>query len=242
MRRVVALYRSSVGKKILMAITGFVWFGFLVGHMAGNLKAFQGAEVFNSYAHHLRIFGEPILPEKGFLWAFRAFMLLAFVVHVWLSWQTSRQSWAARGTKYRKKVNQNFDFASAFMRWGGVFILLFLVFHILHMTTGTLHPSFDDGVAQVANPAFDAEGHRIANAFGNLVTGLSNPLVAGIYALAMVVILLHLYHGVWSMFQTLGANHPKYATWRRPIAVVVSIVIFLGFVSIPVAVLAGMVS
>lgn len=231
MRRVVALYRSSVGKKILMAVTGFVWFGFLVGHMAGNLKAFQGAETFNSYAHHLRIFGEPILPERGFLWAFRAFVFLAFVVHVYLSWQTSRQSWAARETKYRRKVNQNFDFASGLMRWGGVLILVFVVFHILHMTTGTVHPSFDSG-----GP------NRIPDAYHNLVTGLSNPWVAGFYGLAMVAILFHLYHGVWSMFQTLGANHPKYAGWRRPIAVVVSIVIFLGFISIPVAVLAGIVN
>lgn len=232
MRRVVALYRSSVGKKILMAITGFIWFGFLIGHMAGNLKAFQGAGVFNTYAHHLRTFGEPILPEKGFLWAFRTLMFLAFVIHVWLSWLTSRQSWAARGTKYRKKANQNFDFASAFMRWGGVLILVFLVFHILHMTTGTLHPNFD------------TQGWEggIPNAYQNLVTGLSNPLVAGFYGLAMVAILFHLYHGVWSLFQTLGANHPKYSAWRRPLAVVFSIAIFIGFISIPVAILAGMVS
>jgi succinate dehydrogenase / fumarate reductase cytochrome b subunit len=222
MRRVVALYRSSVGKKILMAITGFIWFGFLVGHMAGNLKAFQGAGTFDTYAEHLRIIGEPILPRMGFLWTFRAFMLAAFVIHVLLSWQTSRQSWAARETKYRRKSNQNFDFASSFMRWGGVLILVFLAFHILHMTTGTLHPDFVAG-----------------EAYHNLVTGLANPWVAGFYVLAMVAILLHLYHGVWSLFQTLGANHPKYAGWRRPFAVVVSIVIFLGFISIPVSVLTG---
>jgi len=225
MRRVVALYRSSVGKKILMAFTGFLWFGFLIGHVAGNLKAFQGAQVFDEYAHHLRVIGEPILPYKGFLWIFRAVMITAFLVHVYLSWQTSRQSWAARTTKYRKKENQNFDFASSFMRWGGVLILAFLVFHILHMTTGTLHPDFREG-----------------EAYHNLVTGLSSPLVAGFYLLAMVAILVHLYHGVWSMFQTLGANHPKYAAMRRPIAVIVSIVIFLGFISIPVAILTGVIS
>jgi succinate dehydrogenase / fumarate reductase cytochrome b subunit len=111
------------------------------------------------------------------------------------------------------------------MRWGGVLILVFIVFHILHMTTGTLHPDFEEG-----------------NAYHNLVTGLSNPLVAGFYLLAMLAILLHLYHGVWSLFQTLGANHPKYSSYRRPFAVVVSIVIFLGFISIPVAVLTGFVA
>lgn len=231
MRRVVALYRSSVGKKILMAVTGFIWFGFLIGHLAGNLKAFEGAAVFNDYAHHLRIFGEPILPHYGFLWAFRTFMLAAFVVHVWLAWDTSRQSWAARKTSYKKQENLNFDFASTYMRWGGVAILAFLVYHILHMTTGTLHPAFDRG----------GDGW-IPDAYSNLVTGLSNPVVAGVYVVAMVAVCLHLYHGVWSMFQTVGAAHPKYASWRRPLSVLLAIAIFVGFISVPVAILAGIVS
>ncbi|GMV04312.1 MAG: succinate dehydrogenase Cd [Gemmatimonadota bacterium] len=231
MRRVVALYRSSVGKKILMAVTGFIWFGFLIGHMAGNFKAFQGAEVFNEYAHHLRVFGEPILPEYGFLWAFRALMFAAFVVHAWLAWDTSRQSWDARKVGYKKQKNLNFDFASSLMRWGGVLILVFLVFHILHMTTGTLHPDFDRG-----GPG------RIPDAYHNLVTGLANPLVAGFYGLAMLAICLHLYHGVWSMFQTLGADHPKYAGYRRPFAVAMAIVVLVGFISIPVSVLTGVVT
>lgn len=231
MRRVVGLYRSSVGKKLLMAFTGFLWFGFLIGHMAGNLKAFQGPEAFNDYAHHLRVFGEPMLPEHGFLWGFRLVMLAAFVLHAWLAWQTSRQSWAARPAGYKKQANLNFDFASSFMRWGGVLILAFLVFHILHMTTGHLHPAFDAGGAG-----------RIPDAHGNLVTGLSNPLIAGVYALALVAVCLHLYHGVWSMFQTVGAAHPKYARLRRPFAVAMAIIVFLGFVSIPVAVLTGIVS
>jgi succinate dehydrogenase / fumarate reductase cytochrome b subunit len=225
MRRVVSLYRSSVGKKILMAFTGFLWFGFLIGHMAGNLKAFQGADTFDEYAHHLRVFGEPILPEKGFLWAFRAVMLAAFVVHAWLAWETSRQSWDARKTKYTKQKNLNFDFASGLMRWGGVLILTFVVFHILHMTTGQAHPQFIEGAA-----------------YQNLVVGLGNPWVSGFYVLAMVAVGLHLYHGLWSLFQTVGADHPKYAHLRRPVAVVFALVVFLGFISIPVSVLAGIVT
>jgi len=225
MRRVVSLYRSSVGKKILMAFTGFLWFGFLIGHMAGNLKAFQGAETFDEYAHHLRVFGEPILPEMGFLWAFRILMLAAFVVHAWLAWETSRQSWDARKTKYRKAKNLNFDFASGFMRWGGVLILVFVVFHILHMTTGQAHPQFVEGAA-----------------YQNLVVGLGSPWIAGFYVLAMLAICFHLYHGVWSAFQTLGADHPKYDLLRRPFAVMVALVVFLGFISIPVSVLTGIVT
>jgi succinate dehydrogenase / fumarate reductase cytochrome b subunit len=232
MRRVVALYRSSVGKKILMALTGFVWLGFLVGHMAGNLKAFQGAHAFNEYAHHLRVFGEPILPEMAFLWAFRIVVLAAFGVHAWLAWETSRRSWDARTEKYRKQENLNFDFASSFMRWGGVLILAFVAFHILHMTTGTLHTgeAFDRGT-----------GGGIPDAYGNLVTGLQDGWVVGVYVVALVAIALHLYHGVWSMFQTLGAAHPKYASLRRPLAVAVALVVFLGFVSIPVGILTGVV-
>jgi succinate dehydrogenase / fumarate reductase cytochrome b subunit len=225
MRRVAALYRSSVGKKILMAFTGFIWFGFLIGHMAGNLKAFQGAGVFDEYAHHLRVFGEPILPEEGFLWAFRGLMLAAFLIHALLAWQTSSRSWNARAAKYKKQENLNHTVASGLMRWGGVLILVFVVFHILHMTTGNVHPTFVEGAA-----------------FDNLVAGLSNPFIAGFYILAMMAIALHLYHGVWSMFQTLGANHPKYSEYRRPFAVIMAVVVFLGFISIPVSVLAGIVT
>jgi succinate dehydrogenase / fumarate reductase cytochrome b subunit len=223
MRRVVSLYRSSVGKKILMAVTGFIWFGFLVGHMAGNLKAFMGADHFDEYAHHLRVLGEPILPAYGFLWTFRLLMLAAFVVHVLLAWQTSRISWKARGTGYRKLDNLSFSWSSRFMRWGGVLILVFLVYHILHMTTGTVHPDFVEG-----------------QAYHNLVTGLANPWVATFYGVAMVAVCAHLLHGVWSMFQTLGADHPRYDHLRRPFAVVLAVVVFFGFLSVPVSVLTGM--
>lgn len=222
MRRAVSLYRSSVGKKVLMAVTGFIWFGFLVGHMAGNLKAFLGAEHFDAYAHHLRVLGEPMLPRMGFLWAFRLFVLAAFVIHVVMAWQTSKTSWDARGVKYRKQESLSFSRTSRFMRWGGVLILVFVVYHILHMTTGQVHPSFEEGAA-----------------YANLVSGLSNPVVAGFYILAMVAVCAHLYHGLWSMMQTLGAAHPKYRDLRRPAAVVIALVVFLGFVSVPVSVLAG---
>lgn len=223
MRRVVALYRSSVGKKVLMAVTGFLWFGFLVGHMAGNLKAFTGAAHFDEYAHHLRVLGEPILPEMTFLWAFRLLMLAAFVAHVVLAWSTSRTSWSARSQSYRGQENLSFSRSSAFMRWGGVLIGVFVVYHILHMTTGQAHPSFEQGAA-----------------YANLVSGLSSPWVAGFYAVAMVAVCAHLYHGLWSMFQTLGAAHPKYRGLRRPFAVVMSLLVFFGFITIPVAVLTGL--
>ena len=222
MRRAAALYRSSVGKKVLMAVTGFVWFGFLVGHLVGNLKLYNGADHFNEYAHHLREIGVPLLPPEGYLWAFRAFVFTAFLIHVLMAWQTSSASWAARSTKYRKQESLSFSMMSRFMRWGGVFILTFMVFHILHLTTGQLHPNFVEG-----------------EAYANTIVGLSNPFVAGFYVLAVVAVCAHLYHGLWSMFQTMGAAHPKYHRFRRPFAVIMAALLFVGFVSIPVAVLAG---
>ena len=222
MRQVVALYRSSVGKKILMAVTGFIWFGFLVAHMAGNLKAFMGAEAFDHYAEFLREVGDPLFPRTTLLWIARVILIAALVVHAVMAWQTSRQSREARNTKYRQAENLSFSYTSGLMRVGGVVILLFLTFHILHMTTGTLHPDFREGAA-----------------YHNLVTGLSSPFIAAIYVVAMVAVGLHLYHGVWSLFQTLGANHPKYAHLRRPFAVAMAVLVFVGFITIPVAVVAG---
>ncbi len=225
MDRVLSLYRSSVGKKVLMAVTGFIWFGFLVGHMAGNLKAFLGADPFNHYAEFLREVGEPLMPRTTLLWIARGVLIVAFVAHAILAWQTSQISHAARETPYRNPKDLSLTFASRWMRWGGVVILAFIVFHLLHMTTGTLHPDFEPG-----------------QAYHNLVTGLKSPMIAGIYILAMIAIGLHLYHGVWSLFQTLGANHPKYAHLRRPFAVIMALVVFFGFISIPVAVVSGILS
>ena len=222
MRRVVVLYRSSVGKKVLMAVTGFIWFGFLVGHMVGNLKLYNGAEHFNEYAHHLRLIGVPLLPPSGYLWAFRAFVFTAFLIHVIMAWETSKASWDARSTKYRNQENLSFSFTSRFMRWGGVFILIFMAFHILHLTTGQLHPNFVEGAA-----------------YENTILGLSNPWIAAFYMLALVAVCAHLYHGLWSMFQSLGAAHPKYHRFRRPFAIIMAAVIFIGFISVPVAVLTG---
>lgn len=228
MRRVVALYRSSVGKKVLMAVSGFVWFGFLIGHMAGNLKAFTGAEHFNEYAHFLREMGSPLVPEHFLLWTARIVLLAALGVHVVMAVQTWGQSNEARRTSYKKEENLSFSWASRFMRWGGVLILVFLVYHILHFTTGTVHPDFQ------------VDGQGRAMAYENLVSGFSGqPLVIAFYALALAAICLHLWHGVWSMMQTLGANHPKYRHLRRPVAVAFALVIFLGFISVPISVLAG---
>jgi succinate dehydrogenase / fumarate reductase cytochrome b subunit len=225
MPSVVTLHRSSVGKKILMAVSGLVLVGFIILHMLGNLKVFSGDAGFNAYAGFLREVGYPALPHHGALWAVRVVLLIAVLVHVWMAFQLWRTSAAAREQRYTKNKDLSFSYASRTMRWGGVILLLFIVYHILHFTTGQAHPDFVPG-----------------NAYHNFVTAFQVPWVLGVYVIAQAALCLHLYPGVWSLFQTLGANHPRYNRYRRPLAAVLSVGIFLGFVIPPILVLAGVVA
>ena len=224
MGRITSLYRSSVGKKILMAVTGIVLFGFIVLHMIGNLKVFAGAQGFNAYAGFLREVGYPALPHEGALWLLRSVLLVCLIVHVWMAIELWASGAGAREQGYRKKKDLSFSYASRTMRWGGVIIFLFLVYHILHFTTGQAHPQFVEG-----------------DAYHNFVTAFQVPWVLLVYVVAQAALCLHLYHGVWSLFQTLGASHPKYNRYRRPFAAVFSIGVFLGFVTPPILVLARVV-
>lgn len=221
MSRIVNLYRSSVGKKIAMAATGAVFFLFVVGHLAGNLKLFFGQAAFDHYAHWLRVMGAPLLLEGQGLWIARIVLLGCVAIHILTATQLTLASWAARGVGYKKQQHLEFSYASYTMRWGGVVVALYVIFHLLHLTWGTLHPDFT------------------SSPYVNVVSGFQVWYISAIYMLAMVVLGLHLYHGIWSAFQTLGVNHPKYNTWRRPFAAVVAIAIVLGYISIPIAVLAG---
>lgn len=224
MRRVVTLYRSSVGKKVVMAVTGLILFGFVVLHMLGNLKAFQGPGKFDAYGEFIRAVGGPVVPEYGVLWAMRIVLLTAVVLHIIAAVQLWRQSGAARKAKYRKLNDVSFSYASRTMRWGGVIVGLFIVYHLLHFTTGHLHPDFVAGSV-----------HR------NLVIGFQQWPIAIFYIVAVGALCLHLYHGLWSVTQTLGANHPRYNHLRRPIAFGIAFFIFIGYVSVPVAVMAGVI-
>jgi succinate dehydrogenase / fumarate reductase cytochrome b subunit len=222
MRRVYSLYSTSVGKKYTMAVSGAIFVLFVIVHMFGNLKVYLGPEAFNHYAEGLRDFGEPFLGREWFLWAFRSALILFLLIHTVAAWQTSRQSWAARGDKYRKKDKLVFHYASRTMRWGGVALLLFVVYHILHLTTGTLHPDFIPG-----------------DAYHNFVTGFLSIPVVVVYSLAMIALGLHLYHGTWSAFQTLGLDGPRVNRWREPVALVVALVVVVVNLSFPVAVYTG---
>jgi len=214
-----AFMRSSLGLKIVMALTGIVLFGFVIGHMIGNLQVYLGPEVFNHYAELLRELGHGMA-----LWIARAGLLVAVGLHIWSAWRLTLMNSAARPVGYREVERRESTYASRTMRWSGVILLLFIVYHLLHFTIGVhaVHPQFVPG-----------------DAYHNFVTGFQNPLVSGFYVLAMLALGLHLYHGAWSFMQTLGLSHPRYDHLRYAFAALVTIVILAGNISFPVAVLTG---
>ena len=218
-----SVLRTTVVVKAVMALSGALLLGFVVAHMTGNLKAFQGAEKFNEYAEFIRTFGAPALPRSAFLWIQRVGLLGIFLAHVGAAWTLARRSRAARGSGYRgPERSLGFSYASRTMRWGGVILLLFVIYHLLHFTTGHAHPDFVHG-----------------NAYHNLVVGFTNPLVVAVYVLAVSALAFHLWHGVWSAFQTLGLDNPRYVGIRRPLAMSIAVLLWIGFLIVPAAVLAG---
>jgi succinate dehydrogenase / fumarate reductase, cytochrome b subunit len=226
MARDFSLWGSTVGKKIAMAVSGVILLGFVVGHMVGNLKVYQGAEIFNHYAEGLRMFGLPFFSTGQLLWLVRIVLLVAVLVHIVAAYRLTVHSRRARAVGYRAYDNDLvFSYASRTMVWGGVIILLFVVYHLLHLTFGTAHPDFIPG-----------------DAYHNFVTGFQSVPVSLAYIVAMIPLGFHMYHGFWSMLQTLGANNPKYNRYRRPIAAALAIIVVVGNISFPVAVLTGILS
>jgi succinate dehydrogenase cytochrome b subunit len=216
-----AFLRSSLGLKIVMALTGVILFGFVIGHMIGNLQVYLGPEAFNAYAASLRALGHGTL-----LWIARAGLLVAVALHIWSAWRLTVMNNAARPVGYREVERRESSYASRTMRWSGVIVFLFIVYHLMHFTFGVraLHPHFVPG-----------------DAYHNFVTGFQNPIVSGFYVLAMLALGLHLYHGAWSFMQTLGLSHPRYNQMRYAFAGFITLVILAGNISFPVAVLTGLV-
>ncbi len=219
---VVALTRTLIGKKVLMAVTGVVLLVFVVGHMAGNLKAFQGPTAFNDYAEGLRTFGAPFFSHGQLLWLVRLALLVAVGVHIWAAWLVTRASWVARPTPYRRLQAKETTYAARTMRWGGVLVALYVVYHLLDLTFGAANPSFTAG-----------------DAYGNLVASLQRPVVAGYYIAANLLLGLHIYHGLGSAAQTLGVMRAPTDRLRRGFAGAVATVITLGFIIVPIAILSG---
>jgi len=216
---------SSIAKKAIMAVTGLLLFGWIVGHMTGNLKVFQGAEKFNAYAEFLREMGAPLFPESGVLWLVRGILTLALVLHVWSATSLTLINRRARDKNYETRKSVQLDYAARTMRWSGYLIALYIVFHLMHLTWGNVHHNF-----------------VLGNPYANLVSGFQVLPIALVYIAANLLLGMHLYHGLWSMFQSLGLNHPSYNASRRYFAVAFAVVVCLGFISVPVAVLTGIVS
>lgn len=219
MTRLLSFYGSAIGKKAVMAVTGLIFWGFVLSHMLGNLKIFTGAEGFNHYAEWLREMAAPAFPHSGLLWVLRTVLLVALVLHVHSTITLTAMNRRARPVGYTKRSTVQAGFSSRTMRWTGVTLLLFIVYHILHMTTGTLHSDFVHG------DVF----HNVLVAFGKL-------WVVAIYVLAAVLVGMHLNHGLWSLFQSLGWNHPKYNPLRRAFAIVFALLIGIGFAIPPLLV------
>jgi succinate dehydrogenase cytochrome b subunit len=218
------LARSLIGKKALMAVTGVILFLFVVGHLLGNLKIFEGPAKFNAYAEGLRTVGAPFFGRGQLLWVARLVLLVAVLAHIWAALETARASWRARPVGYRRLQPTETTYAARTMRWGGVLILLYVIYHLLDLTFGRVNPSFVPG-----------------DVYHNAVASFQRWPVVAVYVAAMVVLGLHVYHGTWSALQTLGLNRPPTDRWRRGAAAVIALLIAGLYTAIPVAVLAGIV-
>ena len=214
--------RSLIGRKVAMAVSGVVLLLFVLAHMAGNLHFFEGPERIDAYARFLRTVGAPVLGYGQALWLVRIVLIVAVVVHVLAAWSVTRASWAARPIAYRRLDLVETTYAARTMRWGGVIILLFVVFHLLDLTFGTANPSYVE-----------------LDPYHNMIASFSRWPVAVSYLVAMGCLCLHMYHGIYSGFQTLGLNHPRYNRFRRVLAGAFAVIVAGGFASVPVAVLAG---
>jgi succinate dehydrogenase / fumarate reductase cytochrome b subunit len=220
----VRFYRSTIGKKIIMAATGLIGIGFVIGHMAGNLQAFIGQTKLNAYGALLHG------PLAELLWVVRVVLIVAVVLHVLMAWELTLRARAARPIGYKKREPQVSTLASRTMRWGGVLLLVFIVLHILHFTTGQIDPANWRG-------RLDAAGRH--DVYGNLVGSFRIWWVAVFYVLAMIFLGLHLYHGAWSSVRTLGYATPSSHPLHRRIALVVAALVWLGFTIVPLGVLTG---
>jgi len=219
------LYGSALGKKYVMAITGLIGLAFVLFHMLGNLKMYLGADDFNHYAEFLRELLVPILPRTVALWLMRSVLIVSLILHVHAAYGLTLMNRRARPVRYQSQRDYVVaTFASRTMRWTGIIVLLFLAYHLADLTWGFANPDFVRG-----------------DVYHNVDASLSQVPVAVLYIVANIALGIHLFHGAWSMFQSVGANNPRFNEWRRIFAVAFAAVIVIGNVSFPVAVLAGVV-
>ena len=221
-RRASRFYDTTVGMKVVMAVTGLILFLFVVGHLLGNLQVFEGREALNRYAVFLRI-------EPPILWTVRIALLAAVLLHIWSSIKLVRRKWDARPVKYQKKKPAGSSYASRTMYWSGPIILTFVIYHLMQYTFG------------VGGTPYTILPNGEVDVYGNLVQGFRVPVVSIFYIIAMILLCTHLYHGIWSAFQTLGASHPRYTPMLKNASAIIAILLAIGYISIPLSILLGFV-
>ncbi len=216
-KRALRFFEATIVKKAIMAVTGLVLFGFVTGHLLGNLQVFLGAERLNAYAAFLK-------GNLELLWGTRIVLLVCVIAHIVVTIQLARLKLNARPVSYAKKRNPHSSVASRTMYYSGPMIAAFVIYHLLHLTAGMVHPDFSE-----------------QNVYANVVYGFEQWPVSLAYTVAIAFLCLHLNHGIYSTFQTLGLAHPRYMPKIKTAAAAISILYFVGYVSIPAAVLTGVV-
>jgi succinate dehydrogenase / fumarate reductase cytochrome b subunit len=217
LHRAIRFYEAPIGKKAIVAVTGVVLFGFVLGHLIGNLQIYLGAERLNHYAETLRL-------NPAVVWAVRLALLVSILLHIVATIQLKAMALRARPARYARYTPTKSTFASRTMMWTGPMIAAFVVYHILHFTTGAAHPDF-----------------QREDVYRNVVLGFRQIPVSIAYIVAMILLGFHLQHGLWSMFQSLGINHPRYTPLFKRFAVLFAAFIVLGNISIPLAVMTRLV-
>ncbi|HSS10829.1 MAG TPA: succinate dehydrogenase cytochrome b subunit [Acidimicrobiales bacterium] len=221
------IYQMSIGKKLLMAASGLFLVLWIVGHMIGNLKVWLSPKEIDNYSEFLRRMGEPILPHSWVLWIIRILFTVALVTHVYLAIDLSLRSRRARQVRYHHPDYVQADVPAVTMRWGGLAIGLFIIFHLAQFTWGWIHP----GYIYVRGAVY----HNVVGSFNQW-------WLVVIYVAAMFALAMHLYHGTWSMFQTFGTNNRRWDPIIRRGATAVAVIVFCGFISVPLGVLGGVIS
>jgi succinate dehydrogenase / fumarate reductase cytochrome b subunit len=223
MYRLIHLFNTSIGSKLVVAVTGAMLLGFLLGHAAGNLLILKGADSLNAYAHWLQ--GHPLL------WGFRLGLLALFGLHITATVRLARQNRTARPIRYERIARLGARLPGRLMLLSGGLLLLFLVLHLLHLTVGAVGPDFSQMI--------DESGR--VDVYRRVVVSFSDPLISGLYLFAMAMLAFHLVHAVESLFQTLGFNHESYQTLIRFLAWALTAIVVAGFSAVPLLVLTGVI-
>lgn len=214
MQRALTLHQTTIGKKVIMAISGVILVGFTFGHFLGNLNLYRGPEALNGYAETLR-------SVPALLWTARLILLVAVGAHIASAYALWSRNRKARGSHYKRRKDLATDYAARTMYWSGPILLLYIIYHLLHLTILPAHPG---------------------DVYRNVVEGFQNPLIAGVYIVGNLALGFHIFHGVYSMFQTLGINHPRFNAYRRDFSIAICALITIGNLSFPISVLAGLVT